>query len=134
MSTLKKNLGAMDIILQFKEELEDKAYRLTGKRIKFYVKNCGVEAINQQLYADFCEKFCLNPKSREGEHLVYRQVFAYLLISHYGLSSSNIGRLMGCDHSTILHSKRVIEDDLKYKKERVDEVLENVRRFLNDHV
>lgn len=74
----------------------------------------------------------LRSQSRKKETLIPRQVAMYLMQRMAGMSSPEIGREFGKDHSTVLHSINRIEDCIKAGKEQKNEVKDIINN-ITDH-
>ncbi|MBR3691467.1 MAG: chromosomal replication initiator protein DnaA [Clostridia bacterium] len=64
----------------------------------------------------------LRSSSRKKEALIPRQVAMYIMQHMAGMSSPEIGREFGKDHSTVLHAIGRIEDCIRMGKEQKNEV------------
>lgn len=58
-------------------------------------------------------RFDSKGKSRKREEVTKRQVLAYFLTEKYGFGYSEVGIIIGYDHSTVMHSRQLIIDLIK---------------------
>lgn len=103
------------------------------------VKMIGVERILKIV----CENLGVDPedvksKTRKGEIAQARHIFCYLAYtSATGHTLTEIGRFIGRDHATVLHSRNKIKDFLtfdKYIKDIVTTLNIRLGRFSNEEV
>ena len=115
------------------KDLQMRFYSMTAKYEKTIarLKN---ELLNPQIkftskmddFAKVMQSVCLTcdvtpaqilSTSREGDIKDARHLLVYILRQHYGLRYSEIGRRLGCDHSTAINSYNVSRDYLEYNKD-----------------
>ena len=73
------------------------------------------EMIKQVVEEHF--KIQLNSKTRRREYVEARAIYYKLLRDNTRMSLANIGKTMGRDHATVLHSVRRVDDWIKYDKQ-----------------
>jgi chromosomal replication initiation ATPase DnaA len=69
--------------------------------------------------------------SRKRERVLARQLFCYVVMTHYKYSWVAVGRFLNRDHSTVIHSVKTYTDylSLKYKYETI--MYEQVKEALS---
>tara|TARA_R110000751_G_scaffold41878_2_gene97805 strand:- start:240 stop:572 length:333 start_codon:yes stop_codon:yes gene_type:complete len=68
----------------------------------------------------------LTSKKRDRDIVVPRQVAAYLLRLHTNYSLAHIGRVLNCNHATVMHSIKIVKCSIEIAD---CVVLEHLRRI-----
>jgi hypothetical protein len=70
-----------------------------------------------RLVASYESVHSLNPleKTRRESVIIVRQCLSYILYKKYRQTCSHLGSIMECNHATILHSARVVDNALEWK-------------------
>ncbi len=87
----------------------------------------------------FCELTKTNPtalrsKSRLQSIREKRQVFHYIAFKYIGFGCAEIGNVTNRSHATVLHSCKIIENQERYFKSWIDEMLPNFTRERNINI
>lgn len=61
-------------------------------------------------------------KTRKREYVWARQLGMFIISKHTKISLSDIGRMYNKDHATVIHAKRVIEEQMEVSKKTKSEV------------
>ena len=76
--------------------------------------------------------------SRKREYVMPRQVSIYLVIKFTDIGYQPLGRIMGRNHSSIMHSCRVVQNELEWNKSLASDVAKIellvgdwIRKFVN---
>lgn len=95
-----------------------------AEKVMKNIANFSDEPITLDIIMDVvCEKLSVSPqdingKSRKRETVRARQIVMHLTLKHTSLPALRVGRLIGGrDHSTVLHSCRKMEKEIKQDKE-----------------
>ncbi|EQA34927.1 chromosomal replication initiator protein DnaA [Leptospira inadai serovar Lyme str. 10] len=130
-------LGALNDLALHKKTFSHLFF--TSSMIEEILKNRIFRKKNLQLSHDKVIEFVSNSysldpkeimgKSRKKELIVPRHLCMYILYKSYRLSKSQIGRIFGGEHTTVIHAVRKIESLIKEDKNFSDKVNEILSRF-----
>ena len=84
-----------------------------------------MESTLAHLVASYKSQYNLNPleNTRRESVIIARQCLSFILHQKYKQSPSHLGRMIGKDHATILHSTKVVNNALEWSDvQYVDEI------------
>lgn len=102
-----------------------------NKKINYWVYPAADRLRNKAAINEVLQKFCeltktnpvaLKSKSRLQSIREKRQVFHYIAFRYIGFGCNEIGIATSRDHSTVLHSCNIVENQRQYFKQWVDEL------------
>lgn len=105
------------------------AYSIPG--IVVYGKASTAKKIIKEVCSYFCiEEKILIGRSRKMEYVLARQIATYLIRNETKAKLTDIGKELGQDHTTVVHSIKKINDFISIKDDVVIESLINIKMKL----
>lgn len=91
--------------------------RIHGTPVKLVAKFPHSDTTLDVIKLAVCDEFRIKwedivNRSRKREIVIARQLFSYACMKHLSVGSSYLGRLLGRDHTSIIHNRRMVENFL----------------------
>lgn len=102
---------------QYEEKLKQLRHELLNPKIKYVKTSEDWELVLREI----CQVYETSPSevlgtSRKADFTIPRHLFCYIMRFHYGYKTTQIGRILVKDHSTVLNACKQIEYYLEYDK------------------
>jgi chromosomal replication initiation ATPase DnaA len=120
----KNNRLAMDIVRmreKYERQIADLKNEIINPKVKFKTPSdlsaedavSRLDVMNQVLQC-LCEVGSMTPatilgRSRDGDVIMIRHMYSFILRRHYHFTLTQIGRKLGRDHSSIIHAVNVFD-------------------------